>query len=1288
MHNLDVLDGNGLDRMAEQHQATQMQVPADTPEDVPMEMPCETAEPAIDEIEAPTETETSTETLAGATTPMASIETETSAATVSPLATERRLRKDEYTAFKAQVKLLFSQIDVDAIFEGDLWYQIPTPWLQAFLETDFGSLHEAKSRLGPINYLTLIDSYGVLVATATLTPIPTEALGMVSTAFGVVGDPIESYVIQDNGHKVMENFPPVFEIHTLQTSVKVVKRYSVTALATVGDLLAELKQTNGILSEIRLWLLENYVSTSKNHSFTLEEFVNVESKTLLSPKDYHRSLRDINLLYGHLVIDTATGANTFASDAVPSSSEYGGVVGLNNLGNSCYMNSALQCLIHLPELCLYFKGGNHTKELNPGNPLGMNGKVANAFGALIQRLFSASSHDSYAPREFKNIIGHYGPMFHGYQQQDSQEFLAFLLDGLHEDLNRILKKPYVEKPELEDAQVTDLEAIKQLAETCWEQHRMRNDSVVVDLFVGLYKSTLVCPECDKVSITFDPFNDLTLPLPVENLWSLTVKVFLDAQPLQTLDVELAKSSSFKDLKRYVAEKTAVDASELYCFEVYGHDQFYRDFQRDDSVGYMPISTLISTSDEIYFYQIKKEVDDIIVPVFNVIGPDPESTYRNTTAFAFPYFVAVTPDETHSFGKIRMKLEAKVSQLSTYTYFHSVRDKFGLSYKVADFPLLMNGGKKVKAQSAVKEADNVELGDAGNAELGDAGNVELEETDNVESGDTVMKDVAGDSYDETSDAYDSDISLANPNISGNFAFDIKIFDHTNDRRKYNWNKGSTDASDVWVPNSSNFGNLPSMLDLLPPRKKQFYMHDNLEKEINSIDESQSLMETNLTEANLTETILEVKQGEEATSTENVSPEYVMVSSNTPSEEVSSDGADQSFDLFNDPPNALTHAPEAKPSVAHAGLLRSPLVKFKQALVCEWSQDYFDVFFTGLEEEGGIETFSNPKPIPNAELEAKRALAKTDQTKNISLSDCLELFSKPEVLGEQDLWYCPNCKDHRQATKTIELWKTPDILTIHLKRFEGQGRTADKIDAVVDFPVEGLDMLKYVVNQETGEALVYDLCAVDNHFGGLGGGHYTAYVKNFVDGKWYYFDDSRVTETLAEKSIAGSAYLLFYRKRTEGLLGGERLAEMIKASEEIAQTGLEHRAVLVSNIINQNEAYRSALEALGHPEEANQSDSSETGTEVDELRYSSEEVCSVNCGVAGDHLPDSENEMRRKQRLLGRHKKNKYLDDVVKLDSEIDSVEGSVCNSPFSPNCSPPSDTLGHANSDSDPLASVD
>ena len=107
------------------------------------------------------------------------------------------------------------------------------------------------------------------------------------------------------------------------------------------------------------------------------------------------------------------------------------------------MNSALQCLSNCVPLTEYFLAGNHKEELNRNNPLGMRGEIANAYAGLLNQIWN-EQYSSVAPRQFKMQVGRFAPQFSGYQQQDSQELLAFLLDGLHEDLNRVKKKPYVE----------------------------------------------------------------------------------------------------------------------------------------------------------------------------------------------------------------------------------------------------------------------------------------------------------------------------------------------------------------------------------------------------------------------------------------------------------------------------------------------------------------------------------------------------------------------------------------------------------------------------------------------------------------------------------------------------------------------------------------------------------------------------------------------------------------------------------------------------------------------------
>jgi len=149
--------------------------------------------------------------------------------------------------------------------------------------------------------------------------------------------------------------------------------------------------------------------------------------------------------------------------------------------------------------------------------------------------------------------------------------------------------------------------------------------------------------------------------------------------------------------------------------------------------------------------------------------------------------------------------------------------------------------------------------------------------------------------------------------------------------------------------------------------------------------------------------------------------------------------------------------------------------------------------------------------------------------IPLQACFQAFSAEETLGEADPWYCSDCKAHKQARKKMDVWKLPQILIVHLKRFTYTSVYREKIDTFVDFPIEGLDMSRICANPDFADQALYDLYAISNHMGGMGGGHYTAYCKNLQTGKWWSHDDSRVSLITPTDIRSSSAYVLFYRRR---------------------------------------------------------------------------------------------------------------------------------------------------------------
>ncbi|KAM6159358.1 ubiquitin carboxyl-terminal hydrolase 2 [Rhynchocyon petersi] len=181
-----------------------------------------------------------------------------------------------------------------------------------------------------------------------------------------------------------------------------------------------------------------------------------------------------------------------------------GLAGLRNLGNTCFMNSILQCLSNTRELRDYCLQRLYMRDLSHSS--NAHTALMEEFAKLIQTIWTSSPNDVVSPSEFKTQIQRYAPRFVGYNQQDAQEFLRFLLDGLHNAVNRVTVRPKSSPENLDH--LPDDEKGRQM----WRKYLEREDSRIGDLFVGQLKSSLTCTDCGYCSTVFDPFWDLSLPI--------------------------------------------------------------------------------------------------------------------------------------------------------------------------------------------------------------------------------------------------------------------------------------------------------------------------------------------------------------------------------------------------------------------------------------------------------------------------------------------------------------------------------------------------------------------------------------------------------------------------------------------------------------------------------------------------------------------------------------------------------------------------------------------------------
>lgn len=240
-----------------------------------------------------------------------------------------------------------------------------------------------------------------------------------------------------------------------------------------------------------------------------------------------------------------------------------GATGLHNLGNTCFMNSALQVMFNTKPLTEYFRQNIHLFELNTNNKMGTKGHLAIRYADLLKEILSAQTR-SIAPLKFRFCVSKFAPQFSGGGQHDSQELLDWLLDTLHEDLNRVTEKPYIE---LKDSngrsdQIVALES--------WEATLQRNRSVIVDLFYGQMKSKVACETCGTESVRFDPFSLLSLPLPVENFTYCEVLVTkLDGSCPMKYGVRLNSECKYWDLKNHLTPMCGVDPKSILVCQLEG-----------------------------------------------------------------------------------------------------------------------------------------------------------------------------------------------------------------------------------------------------------------------------------------------------------------------------------------------------------------------------------------------------------------------------------------------------------------------------------------------------------------------------------------------------------------------------------------------------------------------------------------------------------------------------------------------------------------------------------------------
>eukprot|EP01130_Rhizamoeba_saxonica_P003672 TRINITY_DN1530_c0_g1_i1.p1 TRINITY_DN1530_c0_g1~~TRINITY_DN1530_c0_g1_i1.p1 ORF type:complete len:1288 (-),score=325.60 TRINITY_DN1530_c0_g1_i1:25-3888(-) len=597
-----------------------------------------------------------------------------------------------------------------------------------------------------------------------------------------------------------------------------------------------------------------------------------------------------------------------------------GLVGLMNLGNTCYMNSGLQSLSNTPGLAEYFSSNLYKYELNKRNPLGSGGQIAKEFSKVIKKLWSDPSRrtiNTVIPLGFKKALSNVNDQFSGFQQQDAQEMLSCLLDKLHEDLNRVIEKPYF--PGVD----TDDKSVQEIAEESWDQFYARNQSIIVDIFHGLMKSELECETCSHQSLTFEPFTFLSIPLPVHKKRNMEIRLFtLDGDIPVTYGITLDHDEPILNLKLELEAASNIPAENMAVADVTGHYIF--------SILSDHKAVNLLDPKNVYMYEI------------------PGNRYNPR--------IAEENEDVYYYSRImhRTMVKPKAQLLNA-----SKPQLFGEPFLIC-------------------------------SPVGDTTNIEFHEQ-------------------------------------------------------------------IWE-SLKRYVSFPDM-----PPKVGGYDYDEILEKI----------------------------------------PYTIVS-------VNRNGTRCSKCHWSE--HCFGCTIQANDEPFH--------ISKREAIAINWNLNF----------PNDVREYFSMNKTRETTLDETVAITRAKERAPITIYECLEEFTTRELLEGEDVWYCSNCQEHRSAFKKFDLWFTPRVLILHLKRFDSTPSGWIKLDRLVEFPFFDFDLSPFVANENLQSDPHYDLFACLNHFGGLGRGHYTTYAKNYTEDRWYCFDDRRCFIIDENKNVQSpSAYLLFYVRK---------------------------------------------------------------------------------------------------------------------------------------------------------------
>ncbi|KAL3672354.1 hypothetical protein V7S43_003042 [Phytophthora oleae] len=816
--------------------------------------------------------------------------------------------------------------------------------------------------------------------------------------------------------------------------------------------------------------------------------------------------------------------------------------GLINMGNTCFMNSALQCFVHSPVFREYFLSNRFEGDVNKKNHLGSRGAIAAVYANLQSSLWRERDQGYMLPGRFRDEFTRVRRHFEETRQYDAHEFMVALLDCLHEDLNQGCRMvaasaedaiqdrssrclgfgTFTGGGELDSgdedqeahAETPGAPSDEAQGDAAWRAYTSVNSSVVVDLFHGQMRSETICGTCGERKCTFDPNLFFSLPIPESKFVRIEVSVLLQSRKLpggdnDENDPETALQAELRGF--WLRRGSNVGALCDRIASVHG---------RTSGNRFLLV--------EVRRNQIKRIVEgDEIVDKLTTAAPGSLAAYERAWTLAEIPIVPATILEYFNEGARGSAAEDTQKVVAE---------------RIRSFSDLQVG-------SRVDARDNHNDWHPGTV-IEVAGSSEPEQDDANQKQPLrvcVHFDAFSSKWNKWFTARDWRSKRLQPLNSrtsrSTEVFEVQVVHRVapppSSVKPPETGQTSSDHSFTGnLPSSQNSSNSGGQ-ERLPFSVFGTPLFVTIASDKTAQDMHQAL---------LLQTARFWRAFNEATNNQNGEDEHTKLPYEV-----------RVVNLE----DLTSERGELLPTNSSALLQH---FSTRSVLALDWVDDQaYSSREVRAPDDVPLEVSEAAKSDPDMRADLDAAASLKDKPVEpedkapvvdddsppmyaIPLAKCMDALMREEAISLEDRWICERCGVPREGSRLSAIWRLPDLVMVQLKRFQYlENQHKQKVRSLVDFPLKGLDFSKWMEHQDEGSS-VYDLYAVANHVGGLTRGHYTAYCRYDADFPesstlfteesgnfqcpelWFRFDDEKVSEIAAGDVVTDAAYVLFYKRRT--------------------------------------------------------------------------------------------------------------------------------------------------------------